>query len=341
VSFVTSFPTEFRSIGRDTDIYVIAEAGVAHFGRVDLAEQLLTLAIEAGADAFKLQVFDVDQLIASGIPEWRDRLRSRNLPFEDVGRLRDRCRAAGLDFVLTAHDESRIEWLERLDVSAVKIGSGERNNPAFIARLAALNRPVILSTGMYREDDVHEALAACAGAGCERLALLHCVTAYPTPPAAANLKAMDRLRELFPGPVGYSDHTIDGLAVLAAAARGADIIEKHITILREVPNAQDWKVSSGPQDFPMLVADLRRVRTLLGSGRREPADVESEAERWALKSLVASRDLPAGHRLTTADLKAKRAGTGMSPAHLPQLLGRRLARTVPADTPVQPEDLEA
>jgi sialic acid synthase SpsE len=245
-----------------------------------------------------------------------------------------------LDFVLTAHDESRIEWLHRLDVSAVKIGSGERNNPSFMTRLAALRRPVILSTGMYRESDVHEAVAACAAGGCEALALLHCVTAYPTPPDAVNLKAMDRLRELFPGPVGYSDHTAGGLAALAAVARGADVIERHITILRDVPNAQDWKVSSGPADFAALVADIRRVRALLGSGRREPAAVEAAAEQWALKSLVASRDLPAGHLVRADDLQAKRAGGGVPPTALPQLVGRRLVRSLAADAPVRPEDLE-
>src|SRR5207244_2049117 len=146
------------------------------------------------------------------------------------------------------HDETRIPWLKELDVPAVKAGSGERNNPGFLKRLAALGRPMIVSTGMYREVDVSEDVEACAAGGCDRLALLHCVTSYPTPSNEVNLAAMDRLRAIFPGPVGYSDHTANGLAVLAAVARGARIVEKHITIRRDVPNAQDWKVSAGPED---------------------------------------------------------------------------------------------
>jgi N,N'-diacetyllegionaminate synthase len=340
VSFHRSFATEFREIGAG-GLYVVAEAGVAHFGRDDLAEQLLELAIHGGADAFKLQVFDVDSLIASSSPEWRERLRPRTLTYDSIKRLRERCRAARLDFVLTAHDDSRIGWLEGLDVSVVKVGSGERNNPQFVSRLAALGRPVIVSTGMHRESDVRESIDACAAAGCDRLALLHCVSAYPTPPSAVNLRAMDHLKAMFVGPVGYSDHTEDGLAAVAAVALGAEIIEKHITILRDVPNAQDWKVSAGPDDFAALVADLRRTHAMLGSGVRSPAPEEADAEIWALKSLVVTRDLPLGHRLAATDLVAKRPGGGLPPSSLPNVVGRRLAHAMKADAALHQKDLDA
>lgn len=338
MSFATSFPTEFRTIGGG--LYVIAEAGVAHFGRVDLANQLLQLAIDARADAFKLQVFDVDRLISGAAAEWKSRLRSRTLPFEVVAALRDRCRAASMDFILTSHDESRIDWLERLDVSAVKVGSGERNNPAFLARLAALGRPMIVSTGMHEDRDVYEAIDACASAGATRLALLHCVTAYPTPAEAVNLRGMDRLRELFSGPVGYSDHTVDSLAAMAAVARGAEVIEKHITILRDVPDAQDWKVSAGAE-FPTMVADLRRVHQMLGDGKRGPSAVERQAEQWALKSLVLTRSVEAGHQLASGDLTAKRPGTGIRPNRISEVLGRRVARRLAQDVVLRMEDLES
>jgi N,N'-diacetyllegionaminate synthase len=340
VSFASTFATEFHTIGTSHPVYVIAEAGVAHFGRFDLAEQLLSLAIEARADAFKLQVFDVDRLIGARAAAWKERLRPRVLPLEALKELRARCRAAQLDFVVTAHDENRIPWLEELDVSVVKVGSGERNNPRFVTALASLGRPMIVSTGMHREADVRESIAACEAAGGTRLALLHCVTAYPTPCDQVNLRGMDRLRELFPGPVGYSDHTPDGLAVLAAVARGAQIIEKHVTILRDVPNAQDWKVSAGPEDFPRLVADIRRVEQALGTGSWEPAAAEIASEEWALKSLVAVRDLPAGHSVTGGDVQAKRTGRGISPSRLGELVGRRLRRPIAADQPFAIEDVE-
>ena len=241
-----SFLIGSRQVGGTAPCLVIAEAGVAHFGDMGLARALVDMAIEAKADIFKTQFFDVDTMIAKRAPEWRERLRPRNLTLDQFFELRDRCNASGVMFMSTAHDESRIAWLKALDVPAVKIGSGERNNPAFLAELAKLGKPVILSTGMYAAQDVRQAVAALEKAGCRELALLHCVTSYPAPADQLNLAAMQALAEIAPVPVGYSDHTEDFLAVMAAVARGARIIEKHITILRDVPNALDWKVSAGP-----------------------------------------------------------------------------------------------
>lgn len=328
-----------RWVGEGAPVFVIAEAGVGHFGDMRLARQLVQLAAEAKADAFKTQIFDVEAMIANHATEWRERMRPRNLTFNQARELKIMCEELGMVFMATAHDETRITWLEELDVPAVKVGSGERNNPGFLTRLAALGKPMIVSTGMYRERDVEEAVEACVAGGCDRLALLHCVTSYPTPPGEVNLRAMDRLREIFPGPVGYSDHTADGLAVLAAVARGARLVEKHITILRDVPNAQDWKVSAGPENFAALVSDIRRVESLLGHGRKEPASCEAAGMAWALKSLVAVRNLPAGHVLTVADLVAKRPGSGIAPSELPRVLGRTLSEPLRADEALALEKL--
>lgn len=337
--FADSFSIGGRQVGGGAPVLVIAEAGVAHFGDMDLARQLVDLAADAGADVFKTQVFDVDQLIASEMPEWRDRLRPRNLTLDQFKELKARCDDRGLLFMATSHDESRIAWLEALAVPAIKVGSGERGNPRFLKRLAQLGMPMIVSTGMYGEADVLEALDACAAGGCREVALLHCNTSYPTPPADVNLLAMDRLAELFDGPVGYSDHTVDHLAVLAAVARGAEVVEKHITILRDVPNAQDWKVSAGPEDLARLVADIRRIEAMLGDGAKQPSPSEAEGQKWATKSLVPVRDLPAGHVLTAADLTTKRPGTGVPANRFDATVGRRLARAVQADTVLQPADL--
>ena len=339
-TFQPSFEIGGRPIGGGAPVLFIAEAGVAHFGDMDMAMQLVDLAADAGADVFKTQFFDVDAMISSEMPEWRDRLRPRNLSLDEFRALKQRCDARGLLFMSTAHDATRIEWLADLDVPAVKVGSGERNNPGFLKQLAELGRPMIVSTGMYREADVQEALDACRAGGCDRVALLHCVTSYPTPAADVNLQAMDRLAEMFDGPVGYSDHTEDHLAVLSAVARGAEVIEKHITILRDVPNAQDWKVSAGPEDLAQLVADIRRVEQLLGHGRKEPAPSEADGQKWALKSVVAVRDLAAGETLAAGDLTTKRPGTGIPANELENVIGRTLARAVAADTALQAGDLQ-
>lgn len=339
MTFQPTFTIGDRQVGGGASPLVIAEAGVAHFGNMDLARQLVELAAHAGADVFKTQFFDVEALFARRAQAWRDRLRPRNLTFAQARELKDLCERHGLLFMSTAHDETRIPWLLELDVPAVKVGSGERNNTPFLRKLAELGRPMIVSTGTYGEADVCEAMEAVAAGGCDRLVLLHCVTSYPTPPGEVNLAAMDRLRAISPGPVGYSDHTEDGLAVLAAVARGAEVVEKHITILRDVPNAQDWRVSAGPENFAALVAEIRRTAVMIGHGRKEPAPCETAALGWALKSLVAARDLPAGHRLAEPDLCAKRPGDGVPPSRLPALLGRVLTRAVAADELVTEMDV--
>ena len=322
-----------RQVGGSAPCFVIAEAGLSHFGDWDLACQLVDMAAEAGADAFKTQFFDVDHLISSRATDWKDRLRPRNLSFEQAQRLKARCDEKGILFMSTAHDPSRIGWLRELDVPAVKVGSGERNNPAFIKALAALNKPMIISTGMYGIADLEEAVAAAASGGCDRVALLHCVTSYPAPDREVNLRAMEHIRSIFRGPVGYSDHTEDHLAVLAAVACGAKVIEKHITILRNVPNAQDWKVSAGPEDFGQLVHAIRRIEMMLGHGRKEATESERPGTQWALKSLVATRDLPKGHRVEDHDVVAKRPGDGLPPNQLHRVIGKRLARAMMADEP--------
>jgi len=340
---VTSFATSFRiggcNVGPEAPCLIIAEGGVSHFGDMALARELVDLAADAGADAFKTQIFDVDRLIAHRADEWRQRLRPRNLTFEQCEELQERCRSRGLLFLATAHDESRIDWLRRLDVPAVKIGSGERNNPLFIRALASLGKPVILSTGMYREDDVRQALDACLQGGCREVALLHCVTAYPSPDAELNLRAMDVLSRIAPVPVGWSDHTPDALAVYAAVARGARLIEKHITILRDVPNAQDWKVSAGPDNFADLVASIRRIEAMMGRPVKEPAPCERGGEVWATKSLVAARDLDAGRRLANGDVVAKRPGDGIRPDRIAEVEGRTLRAPVSADAAIRLDDL--
>ncbi|MBI4969622.1 MAG: N-acetylneuraminate synthase family protein [Rhodospirillales bacterium] len=320
-----------RAIGPGAPVFIIAEAGVAHFGDPAKADALVDLAAEGGADAFKTQAFATDRLIASSSPEWRDRLRSKEVGFSFLERMHERCKIRGLTFLCTAHDETALDWVARLNPPACKIGSGERGNLPFLKKIAALGKPVLLSTGMHERAHVEQSLDALRSAGCRELALLHCVTSYPTPNEQVGLRAMSALSRLFPGPVGYSDHTAGHQAVLCAVAMGASLIEKHITLDFNVPNAQDWKVSCGPRDFPQFVKSIREVEASLGRAELIIQPCERPALDWALKSLVAARDLAAGTVLSRDMLEAKRPGRGIAPAELDQVIGRHLLTPLMAD----------
>jgi N,N'-diacetyllegionaminate synthase len=338
--FNSVFKIGEREVGGDSPVLVIAEAGVAHFGDMKLAKQLVDLSVEAEADIFKIQIFDVDSLISKEGNDWKDRLRLRNLTFEDTLELKKYCDSKDIMFMATAHDETRISWLEKLDVPAVKIGSGEKNNLHFIKKLVELGKPIILSTGMYNNADVTEILDFFKSLGCENLSLLQCTTSYPTPPEQVNLLAMKTLSSLFEGPVGYSDHTTDDLAVLSAVAMGAKIIERHITILTNIENAQDWKVSSGPGDFPELVKKIRRVEKIRGSYSKQPQECEHKSKIWALKSLVANRDLNSGETIKEEDLVVKRPGGGIEPNKIKDVIGKKINKPVDKDSKIFWNDID-
>jgi len=321
-----------RRVGGEAPCFVIAEAGVSHFGDFEKALRLVDMAVEAKADAVKFQVFDIDQMIAAESPEWKERLADRALPYEDFKQIQDYCTHKGIIFFATAHDGQSLAFLNSINVPVFKIGSGELNNIGYLSQAAGYGRPVIYSTGMHTLDDVRRGLEAMVGAGNRDIAVLHCVTQYPTPPEEVNLRAMDTLAAEFSCVVGYSDHTEGHVIPLAAVARGAKIIEKHITLEFNIPNAQDWKVSCGPDDLADFVAEIRRIEAALGHAAKLPGEAEARNQAWASKSLVTTRAIVAGTALDHSMLIAKRPGTGIAPHEIGDILGRKVSKDLEADT---------
>ena len=337
-SFQSQFEIDGRLVGAGCPVYIIAEAGVAHFGSLEKAFELVDLAVEAGADAVKFQIFQARKLISSASREWIDRLSSRELPYESFQEIAKYCREKGVTFFATAHDEPSLDFLDVLEAPVYKIGSGEVENWPFIKKVAQKGKPVILSTGMYTEKQVQEAVNIFAEVGNPQLAVLHCVTAYPTAPKLINLRAIKAIADM--GVIaGYSDHTMGYHIPLAAVAVGAAIIEKHITLDYDVPNAQDWKVSCGPDDLHLFVEQIREVEESLGNGVKEPNREEKQSLAWARKSIVAACAISAGRKITEELLVCKRPGTGISPAELEKVLGREAAVDIREDDLITWEQL--
>lgn len=335
----TTFNQEFdiagRQVGGSASCYVIAEAGVNHFGKIDKAKQLVDTACAAGCDAVKLQHYSTDLLVGPTAPEWRTRLRSKELSDSAILEIRDYCVSRDITFLCTGHEERALSFLVmEAQVPAIKIGSGEIENDPFLTLAGSYGIPVILSTGMYNLDQVRHAVSILLEAGCRDLAILHCVTSYPTAPDAVNLAAMSQIREFFSGPVGYSDHTVGTAIPLAAVALGAKVLEKHITIDLDVPDAQDWKVSTTPDTLPQFIQEVRNVEAALGGWEKTPSPEEIEAMRWARKSLTFRRGLEAGDRVLREDLLCQRPGDGLPASRLDEIVGRHLVRKVTAGTVV-------
>ena len=337
MSFPSHFCIQGRKVGNSAPCLIIAEAGVNHFGDMDKAFRLVDLAVDGGADVFKIQHFYTDRLIGETAPEWRERMRPKELSEPDVLRIKEYCDRRGIIFMCTPHDDRAFQYLhEQLNVPAFKIGSGEVENWPFLKKVAKTGKPVILSTGMYEIAQIREAVRLFAENNCSALAVLHCVTNYPAEPKSINLKEMNQIREFFTGPVGYSDHTAGTAVPLAAVALGASIIEKHITLDRDVPNAQDWKVSCDPSNFRTFVDQVREIEAALGGTPKFIGTDEKASVRWARKSLHAAADIHAGEVLLESSFVAQRPGTGISPARLGEFVGRRALVDIRVGTIIDP-----
>lgn len=330
--------------------YIIAEAGVNHNGSAELAADLVRVAAEAGADAVKFQTFRADRIAVAAAPKANyqlattDRAESQR---EMLARLElDRathqsimecCQRHGVAFLSSAFDLESVELLASLGQTVWKIPSGELTNRPCLERIGALGGSVILSTGMADLDEVGDALAVLAAAGtpAERTTLLHCSSLYPTPMTAVNLRAMHALATTFPAcSVGYSDHTLGWEVPVAAVALGAVMIEKHLTLDKNLPGP-DHRASLAPPEFAQMVRAIRNIEAALGDGGKGPAPAERESRAIARKSLVAARAIRRGEPFTNENLTCKRPGTGISPMRLPEILGRPAPKDFAPDTIVE------
>ncbi|MCF8037720.1 MAG: N-acetylneuraminate synthase family protein [Desulfohalobiaceae bacterium] len=323
---------EDNVVGPGHPVFIIAEAGVNHFGRIELAEHLIDIAVLAGADAVKFQIFKTENLISSAAPDWIRRMKSKELPYQDFARLQKYCLQKNIIFLATAHDEESFDFLVTLEPKAFKIGSGEIANPLFLQKIAVEQKPVILSTGMYTLDDVHRALDIFSRAENEDLILLHCNTAYPPQPDEINLRAIEAMSGEFACPIGYSDHNVGIDITLAAVAIGARVIEKHIALDRNAPGSQDCPVSCDQKGLVDLVNGIRRVEMALGSYEKKPSKAEQKSRDWARKSIVAGTDILEGQTIQEDMLVFKRPGTGISPELLSTVVGKKARRRIDRDT---------
>jgi N,N'-diacetyllegionaminate synthase len=340
-----------HKVGEGQPCFLIAEAGVNHNGRLDLALKLVDAAADAGADAVKFQTFQADELVTADAPKAEYQAANTGTAGSQLEMLRKlelqpgwhkeiqaRCRKRGLIFLSTPFDEKSADLLDELKVPAFKVSSGDLTNLPFLKHLAQKRRPMILSTGMATSDEIHAALGAVREVGHTQVALLHCVTRYPADPSEMNLRVMSTMAHEFQVPIGLSDHTLGIEVSLAAVALGARVIEKHFTLDRTLPGP-DHKASIEPAELAALVRGVRNVEAALGTGDKKPSGYELEIAKVARKSLVAACDIPAGTPVKREMIAIKRPGTGLAPGWLEKVVGRAARRSIRAGSVLSWDDL--
>jgi sialic acid synthase SpsE len=342
-----SFPAEFsigpRPVGPGHPTYVIAEAGANHNRDLGVARELIDVAAAAGADAVKFQTYSGKTIYSSKTPKFKylapvtdksptELLEDISLPREWQPELAAYARSRGIEFMSTPFDHAAVRELDALDVPALKVASFEIVDLTLVRAAAATGRPLLISTGMAVLGEIEDALNAAREAGAPAVGLMQCTSVYPAPPETINLRAMATMERAFGVPVGLSDHSL-GIAVpIAAAALGAAFVEKHYTLSREMPGP-DHPFALEPDELRAMVAGIREAQAALGHGRKEGPTPEEREEMFTLgrRSLIATRDLPAGTVLEPDMITVKRPGYGIAPKFMELVVGRPLKVDVEED----------
>ena len=324
-------------------VFVIAEAGVNHNGSLELAKQLVDAVKESGADCVKFQTFISKNVVSKNAKKadyqkqrtnaeetQLDMLKKLELSFDEFVELSQYCTEKEIEFLSTAFDFESIEFLNGLGMSRWKIPSGDITNLPYLIKIAQLNMPVILSTGMSTMDDIRNAVAALKENGAGDITVLHCTTEYPTPYSDVNLNAMLSIKKEFNVNVGYSDHTKGIEVPIAAVALGAKVIEKHFTLDRNM-EGPDHKASLEPSELKAMVDAIRNIEVALGDGKKLPAESEKKNMVVARKSIIAKRNISIGEVFSEDNLSVKRPGEGISPMMWFDVLGKVAIRDFKED----------
>ena len=311
-------------------VFIIAEAGVNHNGSIDMAKKLIDVATDAGADVVKFQTFKATNLVSKNAEkaDYQKKTTDRNetqldmikeleLPFEAHQELIEYCSKKNIQFLSTPFDLDSIDFLDSLNLPLLKVPSGEITNLPYLRKINQKRRPVILSTGMA---DIEEIAAALQVLKDCKVSLLHCTTEYPCPYEDVNLKAMQTMKQQFNLPVGYSDHTKGIEVPIAAVAMGAEIIEKHFTLDRNLPGP-DHKASLEPDELKAMVSTIRHIEQAIGNGNKVAAKSEIKNINIARKSIVAACPIKKGEVLSEENLTVKRPGNGISPMKWDEVVG--------------------
>ena len=319
--------------------FVVAEIGANHNRSLTLAKEMIDMAVEAGADAAKFQIYSAPTLYSTKAdaslhydgPGLTELIESVATPRDWLHELSNYCSQRNIIFFATPFDSAAVDELNPVS-ELFKIASFEIVDIPLIRYVASKGKPMIIATGLANLSEVEDAVFACMNQGNDRVTLLQCASCYPAPAAIMNLRAMETMRQTFGLPVGLSDHTLGIHISVAAVAMGASVIEKHVTMNRKM-KGPDHPFAIEPNELREMVHQIREVESALGDGfKKGPASEEMGYYNMARRSLHARVDIPKGMKITSDMLLSKRPGHGIRPKYLDWVLGRRASCNISADS---------
>lgn len=331
--------------------YIIAEAGVNHNGSVEIALELIKKAKEIGADCVKFQTFKTEEIVTLSAPKANyqlkvtdkdetqfQMLKKLELSQDSFKLLKDECDKIGIDFMSTPYSIRDLELLDGIGVGAFKIASGQLTEHYFLKKIAKKNKPIILSTGMGTLKEVSKAVKIIKKINSD-ITVLHCTTNYPSLIEDSNINAMLTIKEFCNVRVGYSDHVIDNYACYAAVSLGAEIIEKHFTLDKQM-EGPDHSCSLNPLEFKTLINGIRSIEKSLGNGVKKPTLAEEKNIYGMRRGIVAIKKIRKGDLFSIENLGVKRPLVGMLPSEIENLFGKVASMDIENDEPILKENIE-
>ena len=316
--------------GKNT--YVIAEGGLNHNGDINIAKKLINAAKECGANAIKFQTYKTENFVRE-TNQYFDVFKNAELTFKEFKELKNYSESIGLTFFSTPFDMESAEFLNELEIPCFKIASSDLTNLPLITKIAKMQKPMIISTGLSTMNEINDAVNCCLFEGNNQIAILHCVANYPTQPNEVNMNVINTLKKTFDFPIGYSDNGESSLVDIVAVSMGANIIEKHFTLDKKMLGP-DHGFSIEPNGLKLLISQIHEVDQMKGDGIKIPQFSEIENRLAIRKSITAKRDLQEGEKIQEDDISIKRPADGIEPKYIPMILGKTVKTNIKKDSPI-------
>ena len=316
--------------GKNT--YVIAEGGLNHNGDINIAKKLINEAKECGANAIKFQTYKTENFVRE-TNQYFDVFKNAELTFKEFKELKNYSESIGLTFFSTPFDMESAEFLNELEIPCFKIASSDLTNLPLITKIAKMQKPMIISSGLSTINEINDAVNCCLFEGNNQIAILHCVANYPTQPNEVNMNVINTLKKTFDFPIGYSDNGESSLVDIVAVSMGANIIEKHFTLDKKMAGP-DHGFSIDPNGLKSLISQIHEVDQMKGDGIKIPQFSEIENRLAIRKSITANRDLQEGEKIQEEDISIKRPADGIEPKYIPMILGKTVKTNIKKDSPI-------